>query len=215
MLFKLKLSFQPDLWESLALTVLTLFAILNGQTTVFYVIYLFWWHELIRVLIDRVFRRPAAAAAVPDCQPESRPKPSRTAGSLILLAIYFVFIVVIFGFMSAWNTPAFPVNMQVLFFRNMFFNAALVLTIARQVAASWFQPTPQGTINVFTANIIILHISIILGGVLLFFVVNKFPAVFSPDNFRGSVIIILPFFLMRIVVYAWVLKCRGANSIRQ
>ncbi|RYY54209.1 MAG: hypothetical protein EOO09_15215 [Chitinophagaceae bacterium] len=167
------------------------------------------------MLIEPVFLRPPAAAAVSDGQPESSSKTSPTAGSLILLAIYFVFIVVFFGFMAAWDTPALAVNIEVLFFRNVFFDAALVLAIARQVAAGWFQPAPQGTSDVFTANIIILHISIILGGVLLFFVVNKFPGVFNPDNFRGSVIIILPFFLMRIVVHARVLRGRAANSSRR
>ena len=39
-------------WEFVLFTLLTLLSILKGQTTIFYIIYFFWWAELIRLLID-------------------------------------------------------------------------------------------------------------------------------------------------------------------
>jgi hypothetical protein len=47
---------------------------------------------------------------------------------------------------------------------------------------------------------VVLHISIVLGGLLMFFVVKNYPTVFTPENLWGSVIIILPFFLLKAVV---------------
>ncbi|MBD3749335.1 MAG: hypothetical protein IE931_07560 [Sphingobacteriales bacterium] len=54
--------------------------------------------------------------------------------------------------------------------------------------------------EVFNPNTIVLHISIIVGAVLMFFVVKNYPDVFMPDNLWGSVIIILHFLLLKIVV---------------
>lgn len=42
-------------WDFLVFTLLTALSIWSGQTTVFYVILFFWWNELIRIIIDRIF----------------------------------------------------------------------------------------------------------------------------------------------------------------
>ena len=36
-------------------TLLTLLSVFNGESTVFYLIYFFWWNEIIRLVIDGIF----------------------------------------------------------------------------------------------------------------------------------------------------------------
>lgn len=183
------------LWDFLVFLLLTLFSILNGSTTVFYVIYFFWWSELIRVIVDGIYYGINKKAV-----PDERVKGSFSS-SVMLLVIYFVFIVVFFGFMLNWsNIELMQTNMNVLFFQNWFFNANLLFLIMQRLWLHRSQKSPNVRFNPFTPNMIVIHLSIILGGVLMFFVVKKFPETFTPDNLWGSVIIISPFILLKAAV---------------
>ncbi len=168
---------------------------LNGQTTVFYLIYFFWWNEVLRIIIDKLFykRNPYAILL--------NPNNVGIFASIIQMGIYFVFIVVFFGFLANWNnTELLMINMNILFFQNLFFNINLILVAAERIYLHKFRLLLKVSFGSFTPNMIVLHISIILGAVIMLFVVRNFPDVFTPTNFWGSVIIILPFLLLKLFI---------------
>lgn len=180
-------------WDFLVFVALTLLSILNGQTTVFYLIYFFWWNELLRLLIDRIlYKKNTQSVFLGDGK-------SSVFSSLFIMAIYFVFIVVFFGFIAASDsTELIIVNMEALFFQNWFFNCNLIFVILERIYLHKSNHPLQITFGGFTPNMIILHISIIMGGMLLFFVVKNFPETFTPKNLWGSVLIALPFLLLKM-----------------
>ncbi len=180
-------------WDFLIFTVLTLLSILNGQTTVFYLIYFFWWNELITIVIDRILYKQNPNAVF-----ESE-KGETVFSSLFIMGIYWVFIVVFFGFIAASkNTELIMVNMQVLFFQNWFFNSNLVVIILERIFLHKTRQPLEVSFGGFTPNMVVLHISIVLGGVIMFFVVKNYPGTFTPENLWGSVLIALPFLLLKM-----------------
>lgn len=181
--------------DFLIFTLLTLLSILNGQATVFYLIYFFWWNELIRIVIDRFFyKKNLNAVFVGD-------KRDSIFSSLFIMGIYFIFIVVIFGFMASIdNHQIMYVNIKVLVFKNWFFNVNLIIAAAERL----FLHKSHYPLNVnfggFTPNMIVLHISIIVGAIIMSFVVKQYPDIFTPDNLWGSVLIVLPFLLLKMII---------------
>lgn len=182
-------------WDFLIFTGLTILSVLNGQTTVFYLIYFFWWNELLRLISDKLFhtRNPRAVL--------SNPKNTGIIESFIQMGIYFIFIVVFFGFLANWNnTVLLMINMDILFFQNPFFNINLVFVASERIYLHKSKLPLKVSFGSFTPNMIVLHVSIILGAVLMFFVVRSFPDTFTPTNLWGSVIIVLPFLLIKLLV---------------
>lgn len=177
----------------LLFTVLTFLSILNGQTTVFYLIYFFWWNELIRSVIDRLAYKKNRNAIY------EKENPSEFMGSLLLMGIYWIFIVVFFGFiMASSHTEMITVNMGVLVFQNWFFNINLLYVVLERLYLHKTSQPVQLYFGSFNPNTIVLHISIIIGGVLIFFVVKKYPTIFTPENRWGSALIALPFLLLKL-----------------
>lgn len=181
-------------WDFITFTVLTLFSVLSGQTTVFYIIYFFWWNELIRIVADMLCYKQNRNAVY-----EKRLSAHLVFGSFFQMGIYWVFIIVFFGFMANWkNTAITTTNMGILFFQNWFFNANLIFVLLERLYLHKTQQPLKVRFGIFTPNMIVLHISIIVAAVLMFFVVKRFPVVFTPDNLWGAVIIVLPFLLLKM-----------------
>ncbi|MBN9294013.1 MAG: hypothetical protein J0G96_08555 [Flavobacteriia bacterium] len=182
-------------WDFLIFTALTLLSILNGQTTVFYLIYFFWWNELLRIIVDRIlYKKNPNAKFMGD-------KRDSIFSSFFMMGIYFVFIVVFFGFIASYKHDAeIYVNMKTLFFQNWFFNVNLLFIIAERIFLHKTHQPMEVSFGGFTTNMIILHISIIVGGCLLFFVVQNYPETFTPENLWGSVLVALPFLLLKMAV---------------
>ena len=174
----------------LVFALLTLVSLLFGQTTIFYLIYFFWCNELINMIVDRIFyRRYTAVVEI------------HGYGSLFVMAIYGVFIVVFFGLIANWkNNDLMMVNLEILFLKNWFFNINLLFVLAERIYLHKTKQPMLLSFGSFTENMIVLHISIIVGGLLMFFVVKNYQTIFTSDNLWGSVIIILPFLLLIIAV---------------
>ncbi len=180
--------------DLLLFTFITALAVVFGQTTIFYIIYFFWWTELIRILAV-AFHRIGNKSRVENQEPIS------VFGPLFMMAIYFVFIVVFFGIIANWgNEELTMVNMGILFFQNWFFNVNLIVLALEQFLFNGKHTSSMG-MGPFTPPILVLHISIILGGILMFFVVKNFPTLFSPENLWGSLLIISPFLLLKYLLY--------------
>lgn len=173
--------------DTLAIVVFTLLAIYNNQVTIFYILYLFWWNEVLYSVVTYYFKKRKNLEA-------------NLSSKFFLMGIYFIFIVVFFGFIAHYkNYDLVAINFEILFFKNMFFNFNLLLFLLEII---WFYKTnpneiEQATIHPFSARAIILHISIILGAFMMLLVVPNFPNFFTSENNWSSVSIILPFILLR------------------
>jgi hypothetical protein len=182
-------------WDFIIFLILTLLSVLNGQTTVFYLMYFFWFNELIRIVVDRWYAKKNPNAVNKDWQSSDF-----TVG-LFSMGIYWVFLVVFFGFIAASsNSDIIFSNMEVLFFQNWFFNINLIFVLVERIYLHQKQQPLTIYFGAFNPNMIVLHVSIIVGGVILFFLVKQFPATFTPENTWGSVLIVLPFLLLKILV---------------
>lgn len=182
-------------WDFMIFLILTMLSVHNGQTTVFYLMYFFWCNELIRIIIDKWYAKKNPNAVNKDWQS------SDFTGGLFSMGIYWVFLVVFFGFIAASkNSDIVFTNMEVLFFQNWFFNINLIFVIFERIYLHRKQQPLTIYFGAFNPNMIVLHVSIIVGGVMLFFLVKQFPATFTPENKWGSVLIVLPFLLLKILV---------------
>jgi hypothetical protein len=180
-------------WDFITFTVLTLLSVLSGQTTVFYLIYFFWWNELVRLFVDRFCYKRNPNAVYEDGHATD------FVGSLFLMGIYWVFIVVIFGFFAGSDsTEIIITNMRVLVFHNWFFNINLIFVLLERIYLHKTRQPLQIYFGAFNPNTIVLHISIIVGAVLMFFVVKEYPNIFTPENRWGSALIALPFLLLKM-----------------
>ena len=176
-------------------TLLTLLSVFNGESTVFYLIYFFWWNEIIRLVIDGIFLNRN-----PNIKIESSTK-HLDIPSFFLMGIYFVFIVIFFGFIANFdNTDILSTNMKILFFSNWFFNLNIIFIIFERILLHQSKQAVTVYFGGSTPNMIILHVSIIAGGVLMFFVVKQHQDIFTPANHWGSVIIVMPFILLKLLV---------------
>ncbi|MCB0383498.1 MAG: hypothetical protein KDD05_09450, partial [Psychroserpens sp.] len=103
-------------WDFLIFSLFTVLSVLNGKTTIFYILYFFWCYEVLRILIDRIFYKYNSNATLGHARQTS------VWPSFVQMGIYFVFIVVLFGFFTNWkNEEITLMNMEILFFKNTFF----------------------------------------------------------------------------------------------
>lgn len=180
-------------WDFLIFTVLTALSVGYGQTTVFYVIYFFWWSEFIRIITKSIFQR------FNKNNNSNQLEAKLMFGSLFMMLIYLVFIIVFFGLIANWNNSEITLtNMKIMFFRNWFFNINLLFVLLEHIYINLNSNNTIAVFGQFTSNMLVLHISIILGGIIMFFIVKPFPETFSPDNLWSSVLIILPFLLLKM-----------------
>ena len=180
--------------DAAVMTLITALSVYNGQASVFYIIYLFWWNEVITLVVGRVFDKIYKREKFLSIGKER-------SSRFFLLGIYWVFILVFFGLMANWdNTEIMMINFSVLLFKNYFFLANLGFFILEQCKYNIQHKDEASQHSTFTTNMVVLHISIVLGGLVIFFVVKKFPETFTPDNIWGSVLIIAPFLLLRFII---------------
>lgn len=168
-------------------------AILQGNTTVFYIVYLYWWQELLATLLDAFyFKRKGSIQNI-----------RLTIGvRLFVLFIYFIFIVVIFGLMSNWgNSRLMGINLKVFLFKDWIFNINLIGIILNEWWFRYYNIDQQRDLqNPFSGRMIVMHISIIFGGGVYLFVSNQFPNIFLPSNLWGSVLVVTPFLLLKAIM---------------
>ncbi|MEZ4839803.1 hypothetical protein [Flavobacterium sp.] len=170
-----------------ATSLLTLLAIYNNQVTIFYILYLFWWNEVIYTAVTFYYKKRSGFVI-------------GLGSKLFLLGIYWFFIVLFFGFIAPHqNYNLVALNFEVIFFKNLFFNLNLLFFGGELIWLYYNNPDliEKSTIHPFSARAVILHISIILGAIMMMMVVPSFSNFFTPDNNWSSIVIILPFILLR------------------
>jgi hypothetical protein len=169
--------------------VITIWGIVQNEVTVFYIVYLFWFQEFIRTVVDFVYLFLQ--------QKRIREKLQFVQvafGSFFVLFIYVVFILVLFGFMlNRDNGKLLGNNVLVLLFRNWFFNINLLFFSAEYIYLRANADNRNPEMVVFNRRHIILHISILLGAFIQLVIVPEYQF----ENRWESVLVISPFLLLK------------------
>lgn len=172
----------------LAMTVFTVIEVVSKQTSVFYILYLFWFDECIRTFFDGIQSRFAKNQI-------ENPTKFNYKEKLFLLFGYFVFIVIIFGFViDRKDFDLIRINLTVLTFQNTLFNYSLVTFVLREIYLFRKVNTNVEFESQVTIGIITLHISIVLG--ILFWFLSAQKLQFMTDY--ANVIAIIPFLLLKL-----------------
>ncbi|SEF59351.1 hypothetical protein SAMN05421847_0404 [Halpernia humi] len=144
--------------------VLSIYALYNKEISVFYMLYLFWWQALIEIFTVIIINFKKTKNFINSAK--------LVSSSFFLMFIYFIFIIVLFGFVFAFrNEDLIMLNFQVFFFRNTTFNLNILLMLI--FAVLYFNSEKNifyanQNFGVFSNRMLILHVSIILGAVIHF-----------------------------------------------
>jgi len=196
---KNRASYIMDILSIVFFTALTVVAVLMKEITIFYVIYIFWWDELIKTSFD-FLRYTFKTNQIED--PENLKVDIGVR--FFMLFLYFVFIVICFGFIINWSSQdTISTNIEVLVFQNIYFNISLISFISRE-AYFYYKNlfTQVGLRNLMSGGILTLHISIILG--LLMWGISTKKIVSLPLDLESysTILAIAPFFIVKIL-FQW------------
>lgn len=193
-------SYLIDILSLLFFTALTIVAIVVQEITIFYVIYIFWWDEFIKLVFDfsrYLFNKDEIVDTV-----EYK---TALGNRLFMLSLYVVFIVVCFGFMIEWKTEnAIFKNAQILLFQNIYFNISLISFIGREIYVyrNKIQTVNKSMQNIMSGTIITLHISIIFGILLWAVATKKLGSIpFELEN-HSTILAIVPFLIIKFL-FEW------------
>ena len=180
----------------------TILSLLNKQTTVFYIIYLFWFDEFIRTVFDRI-RFQNKTDQINDQIEFS----SNNKERFFMLWIYFVIIFVFFGLVIDWKSyEIIATNFSVFLFQNSFFNYSIITFLLREIYFFRHDKNELESKSLVSNGIIILHISLIFGILFWFLSTKKF--LFFQEY--ATLISILPFLLIKIVF-----EIKSENQLNQ
>ncbi len=169
----------------------TLVEVYYKQTSIFYILYLFWFDEFIKTVFERItytFKKEKIENPLKFLQ--------NVKGKFFMLSIYFVFIVIVFGLViDRKDFDLIGINLTVLAFQNTFFNFSIVTFILREFYL-YMNLSRNNDDNYSVSNgIIILHLSIILGIFSWYLLTKKFQVSLE---FIG-IISISPFLLLKLI----------------
>jgi hypothetical protein len=185
---------------------LTVIALVNKNVSVFYIIYLFWWDEILKSVFDVLkywFKKHRIK--------NQKEYLSNTTGRLFFLMIYIVFIIVFFGFMIDWKNPdLMGLNFEVLFFRNVFFNFSFLSFLLREIYLYIMDDQEINPHGVLSRGIITLHISIILGVLMWAFITLKLKSLQA----YAMIFAIIPFLLFKIYFEILEIKNNAKQRIK-
>ncbi len=182
--------------ETLSIIVFSIIALLRGEITVFYMLYLFWWQSFIHVFVNigKAITQKSSQTFPPGLW-------HYIGSNIFLLFIYVIFIIVLFGFVLNFkNKDLILINFEVLFFNNWSFNLNLIIIFVSSLFTIKYKPEViNSSMGGFSRKNIILHVSIIMGVFIQFLILIKFDTVFTDDNLWGSILVITPFLLLRAI----------------
>ena len=175
---------------------ITILALLEDETSIFYIIYLFWMDEFVKTIFDGL-QYYLNKKRITD------PKAFRAIlnGRFFMLLIYVVFIIVLFGFVMDWgNQNAIILNLEVLFFKNTLFNLTVFGFLIREII-QYLDIRKKLLVPIhpiMSKAMMTLHISIILGVFIWALLSGKFGV--DPINLGvyQTVAAITPFLLIKL-----------------
>jgi len=163
---------------TIALCAYALLGLLQGNGSIFFIVYLFWFDELIRTISLYVQSKIYTKRNPTDQSFKTSFKLIK--GRIFMLLVYSVFIVIVFGiFFNIFQKDLdnLTQNVLILTFNNLSFNICLLISIVREIltirANSKLLKNYKPDVQLMSTNIMTLHISIILGGLFWAFVNGK------------------------------------------
>lgn len=178
--------------DLLTFLVITLLGVFQGKVTVFYIIYLFWFQELLRTLIDflLILLKRKGFKARFNLLTES-------FGSFFILFIYLVFILLLLGLLlNAKESGLIGKNASVFLFQNLYFNVNLILFFGEYLYYRSRQDNQNLKLEAFNRRHIILHLSILIGAFLQLVVLPNL----GWDTLFGSALVVTPFLLLKLAL---------------
>jgi hypothetical protein len=190
---KLQSVLKSDYISLFFMTLFTMLTIVNNQISVFYIIYLFWFHEFLRTIIktgfyilkkEQITHQQAYLATL--------------KSKVFILFVYFIFIFIFFGLMLDWkNDDLIIINLEVLMLKNTLFNLTLATFLTRELLLYFNDDLKKINGNVFLSNgVIILHISIIIGILIWGFLPKSWYE--NTNSNILSAVVIAPFLLLKM-----------------
>ncbi len=181
--------------ETLTFLLITIWGVAQGQVTVFYIIYFFWFQLLIRTIIDIVYARKNGEAD------GKKPTSAVIFGSMFIYFCYLSLIIVFFGVMLNFgNQDLVIINLRTLALRNPSFDLNIMLFAVQYALYRKQIGNKDLQIALFDRGQLILHISIILGAIIQMQFVKKHPEYFSGHELWDSALVVLPFLLLKILL---------------
>lgn len=185
-------------WDILTFIAFTFLSLLIGQVTFFYLIYFFWWNEVILSVVDRFYsrRNPNAVFKRSDDLP--------WVARFFMMLVYLIIAFFVFVIFEGWHNQDHELmgkNAITLYLLNPFFTLNLIFILIQRIRLHKKKQPVDMYFGITTPNKIILHVSLLVGLFLLIFVVNKYPTLFTSKNHWGSALIALPFLLMKLGMY--------------
>ncbi|HRP03135.1 MAG TPA: DUF6498-containing protein [Candidatus Kapabacteria bacterium] len=175
----------------------TIFAVFQGQLTIFYILYLFWWQEVALTVVDLFIVLKKKNSAVSTLMILKQ-----VYANFFLLSVYFVFIVVLFGlFINFGNGEILAKNIRIFFFRNIYFNANVLIFTSYYIYIKYKDLNKQGAAytpivpQAFSPRQIVLHVSLIFGAIMQSIGIQNF----AFNSAIANVLAILPFLLIKII----------------
>ena len=202
------LKVKPSYWSQIAFMVTSSAVLLYGifflQKNFFFIIYIFWFEALIQVLFN-YFRIRKAGKDLTELPKgritinqreltlqdyNNRPYFARyyAFGNLFLLFVYWVFIIIMVGFvfpLTANNKEMLIQNIRIMFFIDKAFLLALFVFFAKSLASYYndyilgkeYEKTDVMKFSsIFNRQNLTMHVSLILGVACWFLVQRELPA---------------------------------------
>lgn len=163
---------------TIALCAFAFYSLISENGNIFYIVYLFWFDELIRTI--SLYIQSKIYLRNNNNDTAFKTDFRFIKGRFFMLFIYSIFIVLVFGiFFNIFqkNLPILTENVLIVTFKNISFNICLMIAIVREIitirANSKLISNYKPDIQLMSTNIMTLHISIILGGLFWAFVNGK------------------------------------------
>lgn len=209
---KEKVIYLIDVAALLLFTALTVAAVGIQEITIFYVIYVFWWDEIIKTGFD-FLRSRFKKNEIKDLHAYKATISSR----FFMLFIYIVFIIVCFGFIIEWNTrESIYKNAQILLFQNVYFNISILSFTARELYvysnSAIIINTPRNTMS---NGIITLHISIIFGLLLWAVASKRLGSLPVSIEEYSTALAIAPFLIIKFLFEWFEIKLKNTALVRE
>ncbi|SDG72921.1 DUF6498-containing protein [Winogradskyella thalassocola] len=192
----LKKSRIAEILSLIVLSIITIIAIVNKQVSVFYIIYLFWFDELLKTIFDFLKSRFQNKNII-----HLQRYKGLVKSRFFMLGIYLIFILVCFGILLDWNDSDIVIgNFEVFFFKNLWFNISVLGFLGREIVQYYYDDTIQPSAhNIVSKGMLTLHLSIILGVLLWFFFSKNWDNDIFNLSAYNSTLAILPFVIIKFV----------------
>ncbi len=172
----------PPIIYALVSNALQVYGILVLGWHFFPILYMWWWEELVLTVFGVLkLRQLRPFLLKKESEIVVREGESSARGRFFLLFVYFVFVVIIGGFVFA-PKDSYIENIITLIFRNQVFNLNLLLFMGIQVWLFWrdfyqnknFETTDVSTLRTtFDLRSMVIHVGL-LAGAFLSFLIHKY-----------------------------------------